>query len=48
MIQHLKYNEIDFKKYDDCIDTSNNTRIYAYSYYLDSIKLSISSVLSLN
>lgn len=35
MIQYLKYNEIDFKKYDDCIDMSNNTRIYAYSYYLD-------------
>jgi len=35
VIKHLKYKEIDFKKYDNCIDISINSRIYAYSWYLD-------------
>jgi len=34
-ITHLKYHQIDFKKYDNCIDTSYNAIIYAYSWYLD-------------
>jgi hypothetical protein len=34
-ITHLKYKEIDFKKYNDCIDNAVNTRVYAYSWYLD-------------
>ena len=34
-IKHLKYNQIDFEKYDICIENSYNTCIYAYSWYLD-------------
>ncbi len=34
-IKHLKYNEIDFVKYDACIENAINTRIYAFSWYLD-------------
>lgn len=34
-ITHLKYNQINFKKYDLCIDASYNSHIYAYSWYLD-------------
>ena len=35
MIKHLKYNEIDKNKWDECIRTSFNGNIYAYSWYLD-------------
>ncbi|WP_372745575.1 hypothetical protein [Lutibacter sp.] len=35
MIHYLKHNQIDFEKYDACIDTAINSRIYAYSWYLD-------------
>ena len=35
MICHLKHSEIDKKKWDDCIDNSVNSLIYAYSWYLD-------------
>ena len=34
-IKHLKYKQIDFKKYDDCIQKAYNSRIYAFSWYLD-------------
>ncbi|REE80445.1 hypothetical protein BX611_2087 [Lutibacter oceani] len=35
MIQYLKNNEIDIKKYDTCIELSTNSRIYAFSWYLN-------------
>lgn len=35
MIKYLKYNEIDKNKWDECIRTSFNGNIYAYSWYLD-------------
>jgi hypothetical protein len=35
MIQYLKHNEIDKKKWDNAIDVSVNNLIYAYSWYLD-------------
>ena len=35
MIQYLKNKEIDFKKYDACIAAAINSRIYAYSWYLN-------------
>ena len=35
MINYLKHKEIDFVKYDQCIATSQNSLIYAYSWYLD-------------
>jgi hypothetical protein len=35
MIQYLKHNEIDKKKWDNAIDLSINNLIYAYSWYLD-------------
>jgi len=34
-IKHLKYHQINFKKYDECIENSYNSRIYAYSWYLN-------------
>ena len=34
-IIHLKYKEIDFDKYNNCVENAYNTRIYAYSWYLD-------------
>ncbi|MCF6349854.1 MAG: hypothetical protein L3J23_02340 [Flavobacteriaceae bacterium] len=34
-IKHLKYKEIDFKKYDNCIKNAINHRVYAFSWYLD-------------
>lgn len=36
-IQHLKRNEIDVKKWDECVDKSPNGLIYANSYYLDTM-----------
>lgn len=35
MIKHLARNELDVKKYDNCISIAINSRIYAYSWYLD-------------
>lgn len=35
MIQYVKRNKIDVQKYDTCIEQSINSRIYAYSWYLD-------------
>ena len=35
MIKYIKRADIDIAKYDACIDNSFNTRIYAYSWYLD-------------
>ena len=35
MIKYLKNNEIDYKLWDNCITTSNNRLIYAFSWYLD-------------
>lgn len=37
MIRYLKKNEIDISKYDACIKASINTRIYAFSWYLDCV-----------
>ncbi len=34
-ITHLKYHQIDFNKYNECIEKSYNSRIYAFSWYLD-------------
>lgn len=34
-ISHLRNEEIDKKKWDDCITSSQNGLIYAYSFYLD-------------
>ena len=35
MIQYLKHPDIDKSKWDDCINRSVNTIIYAHSWYLD-------------
>lgn len=35
MIKHLKYRQIDFKKYDACIEKSFHSRLFAFSWYLD-------------
>jgi hypothetical protein len=37
MIQYLKRNQVDTKLYDTCIQKSINSRIYAYSWYLDCV-----------
>ncbi|MBL4716039.1 MAG: GNAT family N-acetyltransferase [Bacteroidia bacterium] len=37
MIQYLENQAIDKKKWDDCINNSSNARIYALSWYLDSL-----------
>ena len=37
MIRYLKYNEIDIQKYNNCIESSINSRIYAFSWYLDCV-----------
>lgn len=34
-IQYIKHSEIDFMKWDDCINRSLNGIVYAYSWYLD-------------
>ena len=34
-IRYLPHDEIDFSKWDDCIDRASNRLIYGYSYYLD-------------
>lgn len=35
MIRYVKRKSIDIKKYDACIEHAQNTRIYAFSWYLD-------------
>lgn len=35
MINFLNHNEIDKKKWDECVDRSVNNLIYAYSWYMD-------------
>jgi len=35
MIQYLTRDQLDEKKYNNCISNAINTRIYAYSWYLD-------------
>ncbi|MCF6280581.1 MAG: hypothetical protein L3J14_09585 [Flavobacteriaceae bacterium] len=35
MIQYIKRSELDIKKYDLCIKNSINSRVYAFSWYLD-------------
>ncbi len=37
MIRYVKHNEINKEKWDQCIDNSINSMIYAYSWYLDII-----------
>lgn len=37
MIRRLKYHEIDFEKYDECVLNSEQSRIYAESWYLDAV-----------
>ncbi|MCK9421407.1 MAG: aminoacyltransferase [Bacteroidales bacterium] len=37
MIRYLKHTEIDKQRWDDCIYRAVNSRIYAYSWYLDRI-----------
>ena len=37
MIQYITKNQLDIAKYDSCISHAINTRIYAYSWYLDSV-----------
>ena len=48
MIRYLTENEIDFKKYDQCIANALNSRIYAYSWYLDIVADKNWDVLVLN
>ncbi len=35
MIKYIKREDLDILKYNTCIDNAFNTRIYAYSWYLD-------------
>ncbi|MDP3354122.1 MAG: hypothetical protein Q8S44_10335, partial [Flavobacteriaceae bacterium] len=35
MIYYVKRQNLDIEKYDTCIDRALNSRIYAYSWYLD-------------
>lgn len=35
MIKYIKRKDIDVEKYDDCIENSLQSRIYAFSWYLD-------------
>ena len=35
MIKHLNRNQLNVEKYDNCISNAINTRIYAYSWFLD-------------
>lgn len=48
MIRYLTRNDIDFKKYDSCISKALNSRIYAYSWYLDIVAAKNWDVLVLN
>ena len=47
-LKHLTYNQIDFKKYDECIQKSINSRIYALSWYLDEVTKHDWEILVLN
>jgi hypothetical protein len=40
MIKYIKRENLDVEKYNDCIEKSINTRIYAYSFYLDIVSSS--------
>lgn len=35
MISYVKRKQLDVEKYDNCINSASNTRIYAYAFYLD-------------
>ncbi|MBS4012151.1 MAG: hypothetical protein KGZ97_00125 [Bacteroidetes bacterium] len=35
MIKYIKQKDIDYRKWDECVDQSINGLIYAYSWYLD-------------
>jgi hypothetical protein len=35
MIRYIKHDEIDFKRWDNCIKNSVNSYVYGYSFYLD-------------
>jgi len=35
MIKYLKYKDIDVKKYDSCIAKAIQSKVYAYSWFLD-------------
>ncbi len=37
MLRYVKRDQLDIKKYDDCIEQSIQTNIYGYSWYLDCI-----------
>ncbi len=37
MITYLTHKEVDFDRYDQCIDLSYNGIVYAYSWYLDMV-----------
>ena len=37
MIHYLKRSEVNIVKYDACIEKSSNSRIYAFSWYLDCV-----------
>jgi hypothetical protein len=37
MIRYIKHKEIDYKKWDACIDNALNGNIYTYSWYLDTV-----------
>jgi hypothetical protein len=37
MIQYIKHNDIDKNRWDACVRSSANGRIYAYSWYLDRV-----------
>ena len=37
MIEYVPYDQIDRNKYDECIEHSIQCRIYAFSWYLDSV-----------
>lgn len=40
MIRYIKHNDIDFEKWDACIDRSLNAMFYAWSWYLDMVSSS--------
>ncbi|MDP2088228.1 MAG: hypothetical protein Q8J84_02390 [Flavobacteriaceae bacterium] len=35
MISYVKHQDLDVEKYDACIENASNSRIYAFSWYLD-------------
>jgi hypothetical protein len=37
MIKYLGHNQIDKNQWDDCISRSQNRRVYAFSWYLDTV-----------